>query len=89
MRRTSILDGVDIGTLQAQLVKMQQAYMDLSTGAKGESFSYSQGEGARSVTYTRANIGQLVQAIIALQTQIDRLSGTGYINRRPPMVPFF
>lgn len=89
MRRTSILDGVDIGTLQAQLVKMQQAYMDLSTGAKGESFSYSQGEGARSTTFTRANIGQLVQAIIALQTQIDRLSGTGHINRRPPMIPFF
>lgn len=86
--RHSILDGIDISVLQARLIEMQMAYLDLSTGRKGETYSYTQGEGARSVTYTRANIGHLTQAIITLQTAIDRLSGKR-VNRRPPMRPFF
>ena len=86
--RTSILDGVDVATLQTRLAGLQQAYLDLSSGAKGESYSYTQGDGSKSVTYTRANLAQLTQAIIALQTQIDRLSGICR-NRRPPLRAFF
>jgi hypothetical protein len=39
-------------------------------GAKGESYSYTQGDGAKSVTYTKANLGDLTQAIRLLQAQL-------------------
>lgn len=73
---TSILAGVQTSALQTALANAQQAYLDLSTGAKGESFSYTQGDGARAVTYTRANIGDLVALIRQLQAQLG-------IIRRP------
>ncbi|HEV2365411.1 MAG TPA: gpW family head-tail joining protein [Caulobacteraceae bacterium] len=67
---TSILAGFDPTALQAQLTALQQAYLDLSSGAKGEQYSYTQGDGAKAVTYTRANLGQLVQAIKLVQAQL-------------------
>lgn len=88
MRRTSILDGVSVAALQAQLASMQKAYMDLTSGGKVVSASYTQGDGSRSITYTAANIGDLTQAILAVQTQIDQLSGV-CINRRAPLRPIF
>jgi hypothetical protein len=88
MPRTSILDGVDITTLQNNLAMLQQAYLNLSAGNKGESFTYAQADGSKSVTYTKANIADLVQTIISVQTQIDRLQGVRQ-NRRPAMRPFF
>jgi hypothetical protein len=86
--RTSILDGVSVTQLQARLAQMQQAYLDLSSGARGESYSYTQGEGAKSVTYTRTNVADLVQAILGVQRQIDMLTGIR-VNRRRPLRPFF
>jgi hypothetical protein len=86
--RTSILDGVSVTQLQARLAQMQQAYLDLSSGARGESYSYTQGEGAKSVTYTRTNVADLVQAILGVQRQIDMLTGLR-VNRRRPVRPFF
>ena len=88
MRRTSILDGLDLTTLYARLTQMQQAYLDLESGNRVEVASYTQGDGSKAVTYTRANIADLTQAILTLQTQIDRLSGVR-INRRAPMRPIF
>jgi hypothetical protein len=88
MRRTSILDGIDVATLQTRLVALQQAYFDLTSGGKTQTAAYSQGDGSKSVTYTAANIGDLTQAIITLQTQIDRLQGV-CINRRAPLRPVF
>lgn len=67
---TSLLAGMDTSVLQAQLAKLQQAYLDLSSGNKGESYSYTQGDGPRSVTYTRGNLADLVQAIRLLQAQL-------------------
>lgn len=87
--RTSILDGVSVQALQARLSDMQAAYLDLTTGAKIEVASYTQGDGTKSVTYTRANIGALTQSIIALQSQIDRLTGVAIQNRRAPLRPYF
>ena len=87
-QRTSILDGVSVQTLQTQLASMQAAYLQLTSGGKVASASYTQGDGSRSITYTQANIGELTQAIIAVQTQIDRLTGL-CINRRAPLRPFF
>lgn len=86
--RTSIFDGIDVETLRSRLAEMQQAYFDLMSGQRGESYTYAQGDGNKSVTYTRSNIADLAQAIISLQTQIDILSGS-YTNRRRPLRPFF
>jgi hypothetical protein len=65
--------------LQAALAAAQQAYLDLSTGAKGESYSYTQGDGARAVTYSKANISQLIALIKQLQMQLGLIRRT----RRP------
>jgi hypothetical protein len=86
--RTSILDGIDITSLQTRLAAMQQAYLDLTSGAKVQVASYTQGDGSRTVTYTQANIADLTQAILAVQTQIDRLN-CQTVNRRKPMTPYF
>lgn len=84
----SILDGLPVDELRARLAQMQQAYLDLISGSKLEAASYSQADGSRSITYTRANLGDLVQGILALQKQIAALTGN-CCNRRPPVVPFF
>jgi hypothetical protein len=86
--RTSILDGIDITSLQTRLAAMQQAYLDLTSGAKVQVASYTQGDGSRTVTYTQANIADLTQAILAVQTQIDRFN-CQTVNRRKPMTPYF
>ena len=56
--------------LQAALTTAQQAYLDLASGAKGVSFSYSQGDGTRSVSYQQTDIGQLTALIQLLQAQL-------------------
>lgn len=76
---TSILAGRSPAQLQADLAQLQQAYIDLSSGAKGESYSYTQGDGAKSVTYTRANLSQLVAAIREIQAQLGIITQ----SRRP------
>jgi hypothetical protein len=48
MRRTSILDGVSVGVLQARLAALQTALLDLQAGAKVVTASYTQGDGART-----------------------------------------
>lgn len=87
--RTSVLDGLDISVLQSRLQTMQLALLDLQSGAKVEVVSYAQADGSRTVSYSKANIADLTAAILTVQTQIDRLSGAGCINRRRPMRPFF
>ena len=68
--RTSLLAGRSTEQLQADLAAAQQAFIDLSAGNKGESYSYTQGDGAKSVTYTRANLAQLTALIRELQAQL-------------------
>lgn len=86
--RTSILDGIDVNALRLRLATMQQDYLDLQAGRKVESASYAQSDGSRAITYTAANIADLTQAILTVQTQIDRLSGQ-FKGRRAPLRPFF
>lgn len=88
MQRTSILDGIDVSVLQARLANMQQAYLDLTTGKRVQTASYAQGDGGRTVSYSLANIEQLTQAILSVQSQIDRLTGV-CVNRRAPLRPVF
>jgi hypothetical protein len=86
--RPSILDGIDVTVLQQRLSSMQMAYLDLTSGAKVEAVAYSQGDGSRTVTYSKANIGDLTAAIIAVQRQIDTLTGQ-CVARRAPIRPYF
>lgn len=79
----SVFTGMSQETLQRALAAAQQAYIDLSTGAKGESYSYSQGEGSRAVTYTRANIAQLTALIRELQAQL------GLVGRARRPISFY
>jgi hypothetical protein len=65
-----LLAGVQTSALRTALANAQQAYIDLSTGAKGESYSYTQGDGSKSVTYTKANIADLAALIQTLQAQL-------------------
>ena len=87
-QRTSILDGMSVTTLQSQLAALQQAYIDLTSGAKVQVASYSQADGSKTVTYRMGNIGDLTRAILSLQTQIDTLNGLR-VNRVRPMSPFW
>lgn len=69
--KTSLLAGaMSRAQLQEALNRAQQAYIELSTGSKGVSFSYAQGDGTRSVTYQQTDIGQLMGLIQLLQTQL-------------------
>ena len=88
-RRTSIFDGIDVTALRLRLASMQTDYLDLLQGRKVESASYAQGDGNRAVTYTKANLGDLTQAIIAVQTAIDAAPGLCRQGRRAPVVPYF
>jgi hypothetical protein len=56
--------------LRAALAAAQAAYMKLATGAQGVSFSYTQGDGTRSVTYSAANLANLAALIKQLQQQL-------------------
>lgn len=80
--RLNNLSGVPKATLEQWLRESQQALHDLSTGAKGESFSYTQGDGAKSVTYTRTDIG-------ALQAHINALLYALGMRRRRAIRPVF
>ncbi|MGP2469121.1 gpW family head-tail joining protein [Yersinia sp. 2540 StPb PI] len=68
---TSLLAGaMSRAQLEEALNRAQQAYIELSSGAKGVSFSYAQGDGTRSVTYQQTDIGTLMGFIQLLQAQL-------------------
>ena len=66
----TILAGMSSAQLQTALANAQQAYLDLSTGAKVTTASYSQGDGSRSVTYTQTDMAKLTMLIKSLQVQL-------------------
>jgi len=67
---TSLLAGMDQTHLRQQLQRMQQDYLDISSGRKLVSASYTQGDGGKNVTYDKTTIGQLASAIRLLQAQL-------------------
>ncbi|CDG88095.1 gpW family head-tail joining protein [Xenorhabdus bovienii] len=81
-QRTSLLTGMSREQLKTALGKAQQAYIELSTGAKGVSFSYTQGDGTRSVSYQQTSLGDLLALIQAIQTEL------GMTTRRPMRVRY-
>lgn len=80
----SLLAGMDTSVLQARLTQMQMDYLDLTAGRKVETAAYAQGDGSKTVTYTRATIGQLAMAIRQLQAQLGIIS-----SPRAPLRPVF
>ncbi|RRE59659.1 phage head-tail adapter protein [Klebsiella pneumoniae] len=69
-RNTSLLAGsMTDEQLRDALQKAQQAYIDLTTGSRGVSFSYSQGDGTRSVSYQQSS-SDLLALIQLLQAQL-------------------
>jgi hypothetical protein len=66
----SIFVGMTTVELQAALAAAQVAYIKLLAGGQGVSFSYTQGDGTRSVTYTAANPANLAALIRQLQQQL-------------------
>jgi hypothetical protein len=79
--RTSIFSGMSTCQLQQALANAQQAYLDLSSGAKAVTLSYAQGDGQKSVTYTVASIPNIVATIKELQAQLGIIRHA----RRPTM----
>lgn len=66
----SIFAGMTTAQLQAALSAAQQAYLDLASGAKVVTVSYTQGDGAKSVTYAQTSMANLVALIKQLQAQL-------------------
>lgn len=81
-QRTSLLTGMSREQLKTALGTAQQAYIELSTGTKGVSFSYTQGDGTRSVSYQQTSLGDLLALIQAIQTEL------GMTTRRPIRVRY-
>lgn len=70
-RNTSLLaGGMTDEQLRDALQKAQQAYIDLTTGSRGVSFSYTEGDGTRSVSYQQSSLADLLALIQLLQAQL-------------------
>ena len=70
-RNTSLLaGGMTDEQLRDALQKAQQAYIDLTTGSRGVSFSYTQGDGTRSVSYQQSSLADLLALSQLLQAQL-------------------
>lgn len=67
---SGVFAGMAVPALQAALTSAQAALINLETGGLVATVSYAQGEGNRSVTYTRADSGRLRQLIADLQAAL-------------------
>jgi hypothetical protein len=67
---TGPFTGMAVPALQAALAAAQTALIALESGQMVATVSYAQGEGNRSVTYTRADSGRLRQLIADLQAAL-------------------
>lgn len=77
--RQSVFYGMTTSELQAALTSAQQAYIALSTGGKPVSVSYTQGDGAKSVTYSQADLMRLT----AMIGELKEMLGIVRHSRRP------
>ncbi|SAU95505.1 gpW family head-tail joining protein [Klebsiella variicola] len=69
-RNTSLLAGMSDDQARAALAKAQAAYVDLVSGNHGVSFSYTQGDGTRSVSYQQTTPSELLGLIQLLQAYL-------------------
>lgn len=76
--QSGLLAGMTRDQLQALLSQAQTALIELQMGKKGVSFSYSQGDGNRSVQYQPTSVADVTSLIMQLQ----RALGLGGSRRR-------
>ena len=81
----SIFNGMSQADLLQALTNAQNAYLLLMTGGKGQSYSYTQGDGARSVTYTMTTPAQ----VLALIRQLQQALGFVCRARRPAQFLYY
>jgi hypothetical protein len=65
--RNNLLAGMSRAQLQAMLTQAQTALVELQLGKKGVSFSYTQGDGTRSVSYQPTSVADVTSLIMQLQ----------------------
>lgn len=78
----TMFTGMTQAQLVAALAAAQAAYIAVISGQQGVTFSYSQGDGAKSVTYKVADPGALAALIRELQ------QATGLIPRARRPIQF-
>ncbi|QCR38955.1 gpW family head-tail joining protein [Nissabacter sp. SGAir0207] len=64
---SGLLAGMSPAQLKKMLADAQTAYGELLMGKKGVSFSYTQGDGTRSVTYQPTSVADVTSLIQQLQ----------------------
>ena len=80
----SVFVGMTTEQLQAALATAQNAYVELMTGTRGVEFTYSQGDGSKTVKYDKVDQAQLMMFIRMLQQQLGM-----NVQRRRPIRPLF
>lgn len=78
----ALFDGVSRDTLTKWLTDAQSAYNELATGRKPQVVLYSQGDGQKSVTFTKTSMPELAAYIQQLQAALG-------IGRRRALFPRF
>lgn len=78
----TIFIGMSRQQLQELLGKAQQAYIELMSGNKGVSFSYTQSDGTRSVTYNQTSAQDLMALIQLLQVELGLATGRRAVRFR-------
>ncbi|WP_298691729.1 gpW family head-tail joining protein [uncultured Sphingomonas sp.] len=66
----SLFDGMSRLQLQTALVAAQTALIELQTGARATTLSYTQGDGAKSVTRKMASVAECSALIRQLQVAL-------------------
>lgn len=87
--RPRLLDGVSLAELRSRLAALQSAYLDMQSGKQVVTATYVQGDGTKSVTFRQAEVANLTQAILSVQTQIDIATTGAPSGRRAPITPIF
>ncbi|HAX5205282.1 TPA: phage head-tail adapter protein [Escherichia coli] len=67
LNNSGVLAGMTREQLQSALNQAQTAYIELLSGSRGVSFSYTQGDGTRTVTYSQATVSDLLGLIQTIQ----------------------
>lgn len=82
------LDGISLADLQSQLTAAQTAYLQLMSGRRVVTLSYTQGSGSKSVTYQQSSAPNVLALIMSLQSAIAKAQGQS-TRVRAPMRAFF
>jgi len=68
--QSGLLAGMSREQMQAMLAEAQKTLIELQLGKKGVSFSYTQGDGTRSVTYQPTSVADVTSVIMQLQNAL-------------------